>query len=68
MARIGIQIKSSVLFVATKHNVCPAEKRTKRSSILLLRLVRFSAGQTLVLYVKQKSRIDTVSILFFVAT
>ena len=47
MARIGIQIKSSVLFVATKHNVCPAEKRTKRSSILLLRLVRFSAGQML---------------------
>ena len=29
------------------YNVCPAEKRTKRSSILLLRLVRFSAGQTL---------------------
>ena len=28
-------------------NVCPAEKRTKHSSILLLRLVRFSAGQTL---------------------
>ena len=28
-------------------NVCPAEKRTKRSSNILLRLVRFSAGQTL---------------------
>ena len=30
------------------YNVCPAEKRTKRSSNILLRLVRFSAGQTLV--------------------
>ena len=29
------------------YNVCPAEKRTKHSSILLLRLVRFTAGQTL---------------------
>ena len=28
-------------------NVCPAEKRTKHSSNILLRLVRFSAGQTL---------------------
>jgi hypothetical protein len=28
-------------------NVCLAKKRTKRSSILILRLVRFSAGQTL---------------------
>ena len=26
---------------------CPAEKRTKRSSNILLRLVRFSVGQTL---------------------
>ena len=29
-------------------NVCPAEKRTKHSSMLLLRLVQFSTGQTLV--------------------
>ena len=29
------------------HNVCHAEKRTKHSSVLLLRLVRFSAWQTL---------------------
>ena len=28
-------------------NVCPAEKRTKHSSNILLRLVRFFAGQTL---------------------
>ena len=28
-------------------NVSPAENRTKHISILLLRLVRFSAGQTL---------------------
>ena len=30
------------------NNVCLAEKRTMRSSILLLRLERFSARQTLV--------------------
>ena len=29
------------------YNVCHAEKRTKHSSILLLRLVHFSAGHTL---------------------
>ena len=28
-------------------NVCPAEKRTKHSSNILLRLVHFSVGQTL---------------------
>ena len=32
------------------HNICHAEKCTKRSSVLLLFLVRFSAWQTLVLY------------------
>ena len=37
------------------HNVCYAEKCTKRSSILLLRLVCFSAWQTLV-HVKEHSK------------
>ena len=35
------------IYTLSKPNVCPAEKRTKRSSNILLCLVRFSAGQTL---------------------
>lgn len=36
-------IKDSANLVLTERNVCYAEKRTKRSSALLLCLVRFSA-------------------------
>ena len=38
---------NSALGLDLLRNVCPAEKRTKHSNILLLRLVRFSVGQTL---------------------
>ena len=43
-------------------NVCPAKKRTKPSSILLLRLVRFSAEQTLYTYKTIEARVNTVAI------
>ena len=38
---------NSALGLDLLRNVCPAEKRTKHSSVLLLLMVRFSAGQTL---------------------
>ena len=38
---------NSALGLDLLRNVCPAEKRTKHSNILLLRLVRFSVGQML---------------------
>ena len=34
-------------YIYVCYNVCPAEKRTKHSTNILMRLVRFSAGQTL---------------------
>ena len=35
------------IITVNQSNVCPAEKRTKRSINILLCLVRFSGGQTL---------------------
>ena len=40
---LRILMSSSLSFTNIETNVCHAEKRTKRNSILLLRLLRFSA-------------------------
>ena len=61
------QLQSRGLAVQTTvFNVCSAEKYTKRSSVLLLRLVYFSAEQTLIWNSKYRNRILCISRLYLI--
>ena len=42
-------------------NVCPPEKRTKRSSDILLCLVRFTVGQTLVTRIRTRNYTEVIT-------
>ena len=54
-------IRKQLNIIDLDTNVCPAEKRTKRSSNILLCLVRFSAGQSLLLGVIHKPCLQSVN-------